>query len=193
MSRLNARRLATATVVAATLAACGSSSAPATTGTSTSSSTTASSPSSSSTTSSSAASSGQASGAPDACSLITADDAALAVGGPVGAPKPRATPGGGTSCSYIQEPVAVDSGTVAISVFSPGVTLASVREGLTDTQPLSGVGDDAFVAHQTGTAGANVGFQVGSTVVLISLGATGPTEALPAKAQALATAAAGRL
>jgi hypothetical protein len=134
-----------------------------------------------------------ASAAADACQLVTPAEAASAIDGAVGPAKRLAPKAGGSSCAYTETPIAIDSGVLTVTIFSAGATFQTVQGMFTNPQPLAGVGDEAFLAHMAGTAGANVGFRVGPTVVLINLGAKGSTEALPAKAQALAAAAARRL
>lgn len=127
----------------------------------------------------------------DACSLITPAEAASAIGGKVGPAKPGAA---GTSCSYNEEPFAFDGGLLSVTVFAETAISYQMLQGqFTNKEPLPGVGDEAFIANMPDTAGANAGFRVGPTVVLISFGAKGPTSAIPGKLQALAAAAAGRL
>jgi hypothetical protein len=116
-------------------------------------------------------------------------EAETAIGGKVGPAKPGAK---GSSCSYTETPFAVDSGVLSITVFANTITYQQLQGQFTNEQPL-GVGDEGFLAFMPDTAGANAGFRVGSTVVMINFGAKGPTSAIPAKVKALAAAAAARL
>lgn len=127
----------------------------------------------------------------DACALITPAEAEAAIGGKVGAAKPGA---GGTSCSYNEDPFALDGGLLSVTVFAENtISYQTLHAQFTNQQPLSGVGEEGFIAHIPDSAGANAGFRVGRNVVMISFGAKGPTSAIPGKVKALAAAAAGRL
>jgi hypothetical protein len=80
-----------------------------------------------------------------------------------------------------------------VTVFGADVSYALVQDQYTNEHLLSGVGDEGFLSFMDGTAGGNAGFRVGSTVVVISLGAKGDTTAIPGKLRILAVTAAGRL
>ena len=128
----------------------------------------------------------------DACTLVTAAEAEAAIGGTVGPAKAVSPKAGGSGCNYGQTPVTVASGILSIVVEPAQVNFQALQGQFSDTHPLPGVGDEAFYTFQAGVAGADAAVRVGSTVVVLLLGATA-SDTLPARIQALAAVVAGRL
>jgi hypothetical protein len=85
-------------------------------------------------------------GAPDACSLISAEEVAQAVGAEVGEGVPSGTDGvvtGGSQTTCTWTGVADATSIATVTIYSDASAADSVRTD--DSAPLPEVGDDAFV------------------------------------------------
>jgi hypothetical protein len=136
----------------------------------------------------------------DGCQYATVAEVSAAVGATVTAqPVPAGPPYNVPSCLYASSTVPVRQITVAVYTKDDlsavgGQTaetfLAVVKGGLTNVQPISGLGDEAFSA---GSAGTSVYVRTGTTIVHVTAGVGGTSATAVAATRAVAAAVVGNL